>query len=537
MNDNRNASWIIRREGVVFLLFVILHLFPIWIFTYIPTQDGPSHIYNAIVIKEYPSQSQPIFQKYYTLNKNQLSNWAGHLILSGLTNVFPNIISEKILSSIYVIMLPVLARYAFRSMKPEASVLSFLIFPFIYNFNFHMGFYSFSYTLPLFFLLVGYWINHSEILKFRDYVFIGLLSVIIILFHIMTFFITSIFILTFQLYQFFIEYKNLPSNRPFLSRDTLRIFLSRVFLPSLSLLPALVIAFHFFMSQGVASSGMKLDFNFSLAYLSSFGRNEDFVYVLFQGFLLILFVILNKWDLFNIISLNVYYILLAVYALLFFIAPHSISAGSIISPRLVIFLYFSLILCLGSFELTVNIRKAILFTSIFISSMLLILHSVKYREINIYIDEYVSAGYFIKPGTVVLPICFSPEGQSRDHTSLSTKVLPFLHASGYVAAEHGNIDLSNYEARGNLFPTKFKENLDPYIFIGPIELLNGQIDFLTYPQRTGGKIDYVMLWGQENPNIPPVVIQSIYRQLGKGYDLIYESQYKNMRLYKNKSSY
>jgi len=91
-------------------------------------------------------------------------------------------------------MLPVLARYAFRSMKKEATVLSFLIFPFIYNFNFHMGFYSFAYTLPLFFLLVGYCINHSENFKFRNCVFIGLISGIIILSHIMTFFITSIFI-------------------------------------------------------------------------------------------------------------------------------------------------------------------------------------------------------------------------------------------------------------------------------------------------------------------------------------------------------
>ena len=399
-----------------------------------------------------------------------------------------------------------------------------------------MGFYSFSYTLPLFFLLVGFWIKHSENFRFRDCAFIGLLSIIIILFHIMTFFITGIFFMTFQLHKFIIECRDLPTARPFPWRDAGKIFLSRVFLPSLSLLPSVIIAFLFFMSQGGKSSGLRLDFNFSLAYLSSFGRSEDFVYVLFQGFLLILFVKLNKWDLFNIFRLNKYYILLAAYALLFSIAPLQVSGGSFFPQRLVIFVYIALILCLGSLEFTANLIKTIMLTSVFVSSMLLALHSVKYQEINTYMDEYLSAGQLIKPGTVFLPICFSPEGQSRDHTPLSTRVLPFLHASGYIAAENGNINLANYEASGNLFPTKFRENLDPYRFIGPINWLDGQIDFLTYPQRTGGEIDYVMLWGPENPRIPPEVIQSIYRQLGKGYDLIYESEHKNMRLYKNNSS-
>ena len=187
-------------------------------------------------------------------------------------------------------------------------------------------------------------------------------------------------------------------------------------------------------------------------------------------------------------------------------------------------------------EFTTTIRKIILVASIFISSVLFILHSVKYHEINRYLEEYVSARHLIKPGTVILPICFSPEGPSRNRKPLSTKVMPFLHTSGYIAAEYGNVDLSNYEAHENYFPTKFRKQLDPFIHIGPINWLDGQIDFLTYPQRTGGEIDYVMLWGPENPRIPPDVIQSIYRQLGKGYDLIYESEHKNMRLYKNNSS-
>ena len=50
------------------LVLVALHLAPIWLFTYFPTQDGSSHIYNAYVLKEYHKHQNYRLREVYTLN-------------------------------------------------------------------------------------------------------------------------------------------------------------------------------------------------------------------------------------------------------------------------------------------------------------------------------------------------------------------------------------------------------------------------------------------------------------------------------------
>ena len=44
----RNWTW-----KHLFVVLLVLHLIPIWIFAYFPSQDGASHVYNALVLKEY----------------------------------------------------------------------------------------------------------------------------------------------------------------------------------------------------------------------------------------------------------------------------------------------------------------------------------------------------------------------------------------------------------------------------------------------------------------------------------------------------
>src|SRR5262249_7230825 len=44
-----------RRPTILFALVVLGYLFPIWFFPYLPTQDGPSHLSNAVLLKDYGS--------------------------------------------------------------------------------------------------------------------------------------------------------------------------------------------------------------------------------------------------------------------------------------------------------------------------------------------------------------------------------------------------------------------------------------------------------------------------------------------------
>src|SRR5215475_3455969 len=77
-----------------FLALIIIHLIPIWTFKYFPSTDGPAHLDNANIIREY--HDRPIFREYYIFNKNLVPTWFGHLVMAGLLSLMPALVAEKV---------------------------------------------------------------------------------------------------------------------------------------------------------------------------------------------------------------------------------------------------------------------------------------------------------------------------------------------------------------------------------------------------------------------------------------------------------
>ena len=93
------SSW----EDRIFLLLVLLYLLPIWSIQFFPSQDGPSHVYNALIVKEYFNTNEyPLFQKYYDLNAKPMPNWFGHMTMAMLMFIVDPLIAEKFLLTGYV---------------------------------------------------------------------------------------------------------------------------------------------------------------------------------------------------------------------------------------------------------------------------------------------------------------------------------------------------------------------------------------------------------------------------------------------------
>jgi len=168
-------------------------------------------------------------------------------------------------------------------------------------------------------------------------------------------------------------------------------------------------------------------------------------------------------------------------------------------------------------------------------------HTLKYSELNNHLAEYLSGMNLIEPNKTLLPLAFDSRGHAADGRVLSLKVRPFLHASGYIAARRHVVDFTNYEAGAfNCFPVLFRPNLNPYDHIGikdrSIVWEPPQVDFLTYERRTGGQVNYVILWGIRERQTNLEATKSIFEQLKKGYDLIYTSPRTGlMQLYKRKN--
>ena len=548
---NRIRAWLNHRENLLLLALLLAHLIPIWVFQNFPSQDGPTHIENAKIIVDYLHPDRAIFREYYSFNKNFEPTWLGHLVLAGLMVLVPVCLVEKIFLSGYIILLPLSIRYALRAIRPDSGFLTFLMFPFIYNYPLHMGFYSFSYSLPVFFFLMGHWMKHREQFTPRKTAGLAILSLVLYFCHIVSLVMAYVGMTLLTLGLVLFDQTRGRIARPF-DFQLLRKAIRRRFLPLfLAFLPTMALVVFFLFRHGLESPeiGIRRSFYWLLRDLRqieslvSFQREESFcsigLGILFAAILLALVVSrirhrrLNDWDGLLAVVLG--------YVLIYFFAPNAMAEGSFITDRLNLYPFFALVLWFGSQTYLRSVKRGIMLAALVITVAFLCLHALKYAELDDYLAEYLSGMDLIHPNTTLLPLAFDSRGHAPDGRVLSLKVRPFLHASGHIAARRQVVDFTNYEAGAyNIFPIIFKPNLNPYVHIGTkgrsIVWDPPQVDFLTYPARTGGRVDYVLVWGIQERQQNHEATKSIRQQLDKGYDLIFTSPKKGlMQLYKRKN--
>jgi hypothetical protein len=66
---------------------------------------------------------------------------------------------------------------------------------------------------------------------------------------------------------------------------------------------------------------------------------------------------------------------------------------------------------------------------------------------------------------------------------------------------------------------------------GTIESAPPVVDLLGYPKRTGGKVDYVLLWGLRDGQRNEPRVRRVLDQLAAGYDLVYSEPEGRVWLY------
>ena len=547
---NRTCAWLASRENLLLLAIVLVHLVPIWAFKYFPSQDGPTHIENAKIIFDYFRPSQILLRQYYQLNFSLEPTWFMHSILGSLLSVLPVFLAEKIFLSGYVILLPLSIRYSLGSIRKDSGFLTLLMFPFIYNYPFHMGFYSFSYSLPVFFFFLGYWIRHRWERTAGNTFKLALLSLLLYLCHIVSWVMAyaAMILLTVWLMLFDLaQEKHGPS---FEFRALSKAFRKEVLLFVLAFLPTIVLATIFLFQQGFDSPeiGVKLSFYrllkdlMGIESLVSFQEEESLcsagLGVLFAALFLALAAgkarrrRLDRWD--GLLAV------VLVYLLIYFFAPNALSGGSFITARLILYPFFALILWFGARSYAGGVRRGIGLAAIIVTLTSLGLHASKYSELNGYLAEYLSGMDLIQSDTTLLPLAFDSRGHRPDGKLLSLKVRPFLHAAGHIAARRQVIEFANYEAGAySYFPVRFRSNLNPYVHIGTKERSivwePPRVDFVTYAGRTGGRVDYVLVWGVREHQRNQEATRSVYQQIKESYDLIYRSPRTGlMELYKRK---
>jgi hypothetical protein len=542
---NRIHAWLSNRENLFFVALVLVHLIPIWIFQYFPSQDGPAHIENANLLRQYFHPDSTIFREYYIINKQLTPNWFGHLFLAGLMYIVPVLVAEKIFISGYIVLFPISIRYALRAIHLDKGFLAFMAFPFIYNFPLHMGFYNFTYSLPVFFLVVGYWIRYKRKLTLQATIILSLLLLLLYFCHLVSLVMAYVGISLLMVWLTLVDFANDARQcRMNIIRTFLNVFGRRAIPIFFAFLPPLILSFVFLHGHGVSGTNKWSVWNLSkhLLLLSSLWSYEKYGLLLSGAFvglfvavsinLLASKVVHRRWNRWDGLLL-----VFSAYVLLYFTTPDSMSGGDYISPRLLLFPFFALILWFGSESYQKVLKLRIMIVTILIALILLGVNITNYIRLNNYLKDYLSGTQLIAPNTTLLPLSFSHRGNGPDGQVLAGRISPFLFASGYIAAEKRIVELHNYEARTRYFPIIYRPNLNPFTHIWINENLMDRphVNFLTYPERTGGRVDYVLVWGLQEQFYSYKEVKLIFEQLEKGYDLLYTSKRGLMQLYRRKN--
>jgi hypothetical protein len=541
--------WLSDRERILFGAVVLAYVALLWAFPYIPTQDGPTHVNNAEILRKLGDPSLSVLREFYTLNYTLAPNWLDHAALVGLLSFLPMLIAEKVFLTGYVALLPLSIRYALRWIDPQSTWLALLGFPFIYNYLFHMGFYNFSYSLPMFFFVIGYWLRQRGRFTSRDIATFALLSVFLYFCHIVSLVMAWVAIVLLSATVLLPHLWRTAGNRQSFVREAWPAVRAHALVPICAATPAAILAGIFLHQQGGIGSlvflphRLLLDRLLHLDALVSFDNRERWfstsIVLLFAG--LLAYFGSRRLRRRTIHRSDALVLLAAAFAAIYLLAPQAMANGGWLNDRLSLYPFFALILWFGAQPVGGRLRLALSIVALGAAGSVLALQFSNYARLNPYLAEYISAGAYVEPNTTLLPLCFS-YGQAPDGGALSTKVAPFLHSAGYIAANRGVIDLNNYEATETYFPTRFRPQLDPFRYIGlggrecTPEAKAPRVEFLTYPQRTGGHVDYVLLWAVRAEQMDDPDAQSVFRQLQQAYELIWASPDPGLaQLYRRKA--
>lgn len=532
----RGASRLLGRvqlDTVLFIALLAASIAPIWWFRYFPSQDGPAHLENTVILREYGDPDRGLLREFYAINTQPEPNWLGHLILGGLMTFVPILIAEKILLTGYLLLLPLSVRSALKVLRPDAEFVALLVFPFVPNLFFHMGFHNFCYSLPLFFFVVGYWLKYLDAFTWQRIVGLMVLGLVLYFGHLVSLVAAWIVIGVHALWLAWLDARKERGQGESELVCFSRALWPKVKPPILAFLPSLLLALWFLCRQGWAArqSGDALDGSTwsilaKLESLISFSIYEGIVSVALSVFfvaltLYLLAVRLKGWK-----AAPGDGLLLAAltFIALYFLTPSALAGGLFVNYRLTLYPCFALLLWFATQPVIARARWAVRSVAIVGTVVLFGLHSHAYAQANDYLEEMLQVAEVIEPDHTLLPLNFMQPGVSPDGKLLSVRVGPFRHAAGHIAAAKNIVNLKNYEASTGYFPILYRPEVNPYLLMGKdqrvldhgLDTVPPRVDFLDYAARTGKAVDYVLIWGLRPEQRTDPAAVAILSQLDKG---------------------
>jgi hypothetical protein len=230
-----------------------------------------------------------------------------------------------------------------------------------------------------------------------------------------------------------------------------------------------------------------------------------------------------------------------VFIALLLLTPSNVGVGGFIELRLSFFPVFALILWLAGAlggDPPAPLRRGIGIAAAGLSLVLLGFLWSRWQTLDGYLAEYLSVAERIPEGSTLLALSYAHFGTGPKGEEIAYRVQPFVHAASHITAEKAVADLRLYAANyEGYFPVHYRPELNPYLHIAQgywSERVPPWVEFLTYPRRTGGSVDYVLLWQVPRTDRRHPAMRSLWRQLRTGYERVWVSQRGFAELYRDR---
>ena len=514
---------------MIVAVLLVVHLLPVWLFEYFPSQDGSSHVYNAYLLKDYHHHENYQLREVYQLNLKIFPNWASHIILAALMYIFPPIVCEKILVSLCIVFLPISLFSFLSEIQKEKTFWGLIGFIYAFNYLLHLGFYNFALSLPFFFFTLGYWWRRQDSIAPVNIAVLYVLLIATYLCHFQSYSLLVIsltFCATFSFFYNALEkiygHKKGSSGNGkswFNNLKTFVIALKPAVLFIGLMLPAYFIMMTYYLEKTVGygrtykSLAELKSYFFNMKSLVAFRDDHILVGRILLAVLAITFLITiwvkvrtvywhvqlpesnrsdkSWWAL--VVDQDIQFVLLTiVLTVMYFKMPYYIhSGGAWINDRIHIYIFLVL---LPFFDLANQgyLRQVLAGIIIVLSLWNLGYHSHTYYHLSRDIANMVSSTDKIGRHAILDSRPHEWRGSS-DSFEQSKYVNPFLHLECYLGLKKGIAYLQNYEPDTDHFPLRYK---------------NRKMS-----------ADYILVWRTEYDGV---------EDLESSYDLIHTSNYNRL---------
>lgn len=443
----------------------------VWLLPYFPTQDGPSHLYNAAILHDLLNGGKE-WGEYFSYELKATPNLGFNLIVSPLLFLVKPLVAEKIFLTIYILLMGFSIRFFIRTFAPGRPLtVQLLAIPVIFNFTLMMGFYSYNIAVPVFLIaLATVWRFRAKPLLYQC-ALCNLSGIIIFYLHLIPFifFLMALGIIAMS------DARQYDSPvKPFIRRITM-------------LLPLLLLLTSYLAGSKNTGAPADLSYLFSVdRFLSLFSELFTFSTVslsplqiipaaaaMFVSLLLMRGIIKDcRSGVVLDSGRKALLVLAGILTVIYFAAPFRFGEGSFFNDRfpwVILLIILPLLACVNS--RSVYVSGAGLIVIAFLS---VVLNIFVFRQQS---DEVAAFLAGLESG------CKKGDGVLLYRTTrpLWPKAEVLLHAASYYGLFNGCVDLGNYEPALPYFPIRFRQDVSALPGEPAFAYGQGEIDFAKYP--------------------------------------------------------